>query len=231
MWAASLKGRQHAETQVHNVARRADDAPWRSFSFVHSVFHLSSFKSPGLSEVVLKCPISMVTIPVVAPAARGRAFGLKRKKTKSRFWGQRKQPKSAAKKPTKKDKEGLPVTYMKWPVLSPAFLFEAIVKAEAWELVAAPKWCWWRDFWSPAMSEDWASNHPVYDLSLEDRKKSVACSFHGDEGQGKRSRNVLILSWSSIAITGPSEYCKFPFAVSCLASYVSPTNTESQPEL
>ena len=165
------------------------------------------------SEVILKCPISMVAIPVVD--ARGRTAVLKRKKTRGNFWGKRK-PKRAAKKPTKKDREELPVTYMKWPVLSPALLFEAIVKAEAWELIAGPNWCWWRNFWSQAKSEDWAYNHPVYELGLEDQQRSVACSFHGDEGQGKRSRNVLILSWSSIAMTGPSEYCKFPFAVSWL---------------
>ena len=35
-------------------------------------------------------------------------------------------------------------------------------------------------------------------------------SFHGDEGQAKRQRSTLVLSWSSLAVHGKSELTKFP---------------------
>lgn len=101
---------------------------------------------------------------------------------------------------------------MQWPVLNPAMLFESMVRAEAFELLQAPGFDW-SDFWARAKKEDWGMQHPVHDLSLQARMKSVGITFHGDEGQAKRHRNVLILSWSSIAIHGPSLLTKFPYCV------------------
>ena len=99
------------------------------------------------------------------------------------------------------------------PVLSPALLFESIIKNNAMELLGSPGWSW-LDFWEHASKEDWAAHHPVLSLDEEQRCKAVAVTLHGDEGESKRSKNVLILSWSSIGIHGPSLKTKFPFCVS-----------------
>ena len=37
--------------------------------------------------------------------------------------------------------------------------------------------------------------------------------MHGDEGQGKKNKNVLVLSWNSIGVKHRSTNCRFPFAV------------------
>lgn len=101
---------------------------------------------------------------------------------------------------------------MQWPVLNPASLFESIVTAQAFELLQGPDFDW-ADFWCQAKEEDWAAEHPVHSLAPEAKKRAVGITFHGDEGQGKRHRNVLIMSWSSIAIHGPSLLTKFPYCV------------------
>ncbi|CAL1162079.1 unnamed protein product [Cladocopium goreaui] len=80
------------------------------------------------------------------------------------------------------------------------------------ELLGSPGWSW-LDFWEHASKEDWAAHHPVLSLDEEQRCKAVAVTLHGDEGESKRSKNVLILSWSSIGIHGPSLKTKFPFCV------------------
>ena len=44
----------------------------------------------------------------------------------------------------------------------------------------------------------------------EARKNAIGITVHGDEGQGKRGKNVLILSWSSMGVRGKSSHCRFP---------------------
>lgn len=55
--------------------------------------------------------------------------------------------------------------------------------------------------------------HPVQCWS--DEAKAAACGImvHGDEGQGKKGRSVLVISWSTIGIGGKTYQCRFPFAV------------------
>ena len=43
------------------------------------------------------------------------------------------------------------------------------------------------------------------------KKKAYGITLHGDEGQGKRGRNVMIISWSPLAITKETMYSKFPY--------------------
>ena len=58
-------------------------------------------------------------------------------------------------------------------------------------------------------------NHPVLKWPPEQRAKAIAISIHGDEGTGKRSRSVLILSWSSMAVSDVAMRSKYPFCVPC----------------
>lgn len=54
----------------------------------------------------------------------------------------------------------------------------------------------------------------------EKRKRAIGIAAHGDEGQGKKDKSVLVLSWSSFGVHKRSTSCKFPFAVSGRALYV-----------
>ena len=57
-WAASLAGRQHAETQIHHAAMKAEDVPrW-----------LLVWPEP--LQVVLKCPVTYVSVPVLDVVAK-----------------------------------------------------------------------------------------------------------------------------------------------------------------
>ena len=73
----------------------------------------------------------------------------------------------------------------------------------------------WNQFWDSSASELWGRGHPVQQFQLQHRSNAIGVAVHGDEGQGKRDRSVLVLSWSSLPIRQPSVlHCKFPFAES-----------------
>ena len=44
------------------------------------------------------------------------------------------------------------------------------------------------------------------------RSRAAAISIHGDEGTAKRGKNLLVLSWSPVGLSGTDH--KYPFAVS-----------------
>ena len=147
----------------------------------------------------LKCPISWLSVPVV----QRRASRKPQKQRKRRFGVKR------TAKITKKDQpDGL--VYMKLPCLNPWHLFQCIADTGAWSLLQSPEWDW-ASFWQRAGHEDWGVNHPVPQRSEEEQRRCVAVSLHGDEGQAKRQRSTLVLSWSSLAVHGKSELTKFPF--------------------
>ncbi|CAL1158829.1 unnamed protein product [Cladocopium goreaui] len=160
-------------------------------------------------DVRLKVHVTYVSVPVIDKKYWPRP---KPKKTPSRIWGKRGRPKAQAKrKPTKKDTEPRRTCWVQWPVLSPAKLFQAIVESGSMSLLHHPDFDWC-DFWERASVEDWGREHPVVkQFDVEARARAIAATFHGDEGEGKRGRNTLILSWSSIGVHGPSSLTKFPF--------------------
>ena len=49
--------------------------------------------------------------------------------------------------------------------------------------------------------------------SAEEQATAYGITFHGDEGQTKRGRNLLILSWSALAVSGDTMYFKYPILV------------------
>ena len=51
------------------------------------------------------------------------------------------------------------------------------------------------------------------------RSRAVAVSLHGDEGTGKRSRSLLVLNWSPVALQGTDH--KFPICVALLETFSS----------
>ncbi|CAE7831362.1 Cpr [Symbiodinium necroappetens] len=71
----------------------------------------------------------------------------------------------------------------------------------------------WLDFWDRASHEEWGRGHPVLDWSPEDRARAIAISLHGDEGQGKRGKSTMVLSWSPLAVHRPALLNKYPFCV------------------
>ena len=58
-------------------------------------------------------------------------------------------------------------------------------------------------------------NHPVQSWSTEAKSKAIAISLHGDEGSGKRTKSIMILSWSPLAVHDASMLSKYPFAAPC----------------
>ena len=45
------------------------------------------------------------------------------------------------------------------------------------------------------------------------KSKAYGITLHGDEGEGKRQRNVLVISWSPLGMTKEAMYSKYPYAV------------------
>ena len=166
------------------------------------------------SKVPLKVQVTYVSVPVIDKKYWPRP---KLKKAASRIWGRRARPKAQAKrKPTKKDTEPRRICWIHWPVLSPAKLFQAIVESDSMSLLHHPDFDWCA-FWERASEEDWGRQHPVVkNFDAKARARAIAATFHGDEGEGKRGRNTLILSWSSIGVHGPSSLTKFPFCAAWL---------------
>ena len=192
-WAASLAGRQHAETQIHHAAMKAEDVPrW-----------LLVWPEP--LQVVLKCPVTYVSVPVLDVVAKKQHGVLKRANTRRFRFG------CTRAKLQKKD-QPRKILYMQWPILNPSQLFRNIVEAEAFSLLQSEGWSWC-EFWRAAASEDFMKGHPVLQFEESRQARAVGASFHGDEGEGKRKKNLLVLSWSSLAVHGPSEKTKFPFCV------------------
>ena len=106
----------------------------------------------------------------------------------------------------------------------------------------------WLQFWRQAASEDWGQHHaalerfwrivnhgcrsvicrtkhcvivrhhPVQAYDDAAKARAYGITLHGDEGQGKRGRNVLVISWSPLGMTKESMYSKYPFAVPSLGA-------------
>ena len=57
--------------------------------------------------------------------------------------------------------------------------------------------------------------HPVQSFTLEQQARARGLCLHGDEGQGKRERSVMLLSWSILGVRSPNVlHYKFPYAAS-----------------
>lgn len=166
-------------------------------------------------QVLLKVPITYISIPILDRRYLAKAKKPKRSKSSStRIWGRKGNTRGKARKTAalKKTKCTPPTVYCQWPVLNPAHVFSQLVASQSFSLLQADGWSW-HSFWQTAASEDFGRSHPVLEMDVSQQDKAVAISFHGDEGSGKRQKNVLILSWSSTAVHGKSELTKFPFAV------------------
>ena len=55
--------------------------------------------------------------------------------------------------------------------------------------------------------------HPVQQFPDDKKARAYAITVHGDEGQGKHGRNVLVLSWSPLGMSKEPMFSKYPFAV------------------
>lgn len=56
--------------------------------------------------------------------------------------------------------------------------------------------------------------HPIHEWPAEVKRASIAIAFHGDESEGKRSKSVLVLSWSAFGVGKKTSHYRMPFAVS-----------------
>lgn len=178
-------------------------------------------------EVDLKCAVSYVSIPVIDKRHLSQHGKKPRRARSARFGIGKKNQKQKKVRISKKSVKEQKVIYVQWPILKPHVVFKNIVEAKAWGLVQHPNWNW-TEFWDRVFQEDFGKGHPVSLFEEQAKAKSVAISFHGDEGVSKRQRNILILSWSSLAIHGPSELTKFPFAVSQLGFHMQRFQCERQ---
>ena len=201
----TLLGATYAHTKRMVTLRCVKNMFTIQMTFIINCLHVS--------KVAVKCPVTYISVPVLdkrfvqkpkTSRAKSKMWSLKNRKGKQKL---RKGTGVTKKKPEVK------VVYQLWPVINPAELFKKLIHETDHRLICGEGWCW-KTFWQQASKEQWCQGHPVLELSEELRSKAVAATFHGDEGQCKRSRNCLILSWSSIAVTGRSEVTKFPFCVS-----------------
>ena len=182
------------------------------------MFEQHPFSTKGIAliqlcpKVMLKVPITYIAIPILDK----RFLPKKGRRVQQKYWGKGNRRKRQAKKtgPVKRCNAKPVIVNVQWPVLNPYLVFSELIRAEAFTLLAADGWDWC-DFWqTAAASEDWMESHPVLNEPASVQAHAVGATWHGDEGQGKRSKNLLVLSWSSIAVSGKSELTKFPFAVS-----------------
>ncbi len=162
--------------------------------------------------MIIKCPLTYISVPVIDRKSTRQVPRSAKRKAVSRIWSTGKRKKKAA--IGKKSKVAPKIIYQSWPVINPALLFRRLVQTDR-RLLCGSDYSWLA-FWDKAQSEDWGVNHPVMKLPEKERSKAIACSFHGDEGQTKRQKNCMVLSWSSIAVSGKSELTKFPYCVSWL---------------
>ena len=56
-------------------------------------------------------------------------------------------------------------------------------------------------------------SHPVQGWPEAARRKAIAVSLHGDEGTGKRCKNVLVMSISPLGCHREAQFQKYPFVV------------------
>lgn len=58
----------------------------------------------------------------------------------------------------------------------------------------------WSEFWQRAEQHElWGPNHPVNRRMTPSQKgHAVPIAIHGDEGQGKKQRSLMVLSWSIV---------------------------------
>ena len=56
-------------------------------------------------------------------------------------------------------------------------------------------------------------SHPVLAWAESERQVAYGISLHGDEGQTKRGRNLLLISWSAVAVSGEPLFYKYPIIV------------------
>ncbi|CAK9087137.1 unnamed protein product [Durusdinium trenchii] len=96
--------------------------------------------------------------------------------------------------------------------MNPRVMLDAVAKAGANHLLEGDDFDW-LEFWEAANSEPWGRSHVVQSWPAEKRKRAIGIAAHGDEGQGKKDKSVLVLSWSSFGVHKRSTSCKFPFAV------------------
>ena len=162
----------------------------------------------------LKVSLTYVKVPILDQKSEK-----KKKKTYSKkatkFWGRGKKKGQVKRdKPTKKDSAAPKIVYTRWPVFNPYDVFESIIMADGgMNLLQSSTWSW-SQFWQQAAGDDYCKGHPVLSWSVGQQSRAVAVSFHGDEGQTKKQKNILVLSWSSLGVHGASDKTKFPFTVS-----------------
>ncbi|CAE7428498.1 unnamed protein product, partial [Symbiodinium sp. KB8] len=153
----------------------------------------------GAKNVPLQCKISYVVIPIVeirqvkrlAGAAAARAAGPPKGRGKGRARG---RGRSGCMNFLKK--KGLAekvIVYKKWPIFLPSNFAKGLAAAGA-------------DAWM---------QHPANTtFNASARKSAIPILIHGDEGQGKKDRNVLILNWHVLGVqTSSVLFRKFPIVI------------------
>ncbi|CAE7228652.1 Cpr [Symbiodinium sp. CCMP2456] len=142
------------------------------------------------TETLVKCPVSTPSILVKDLRVITKKESNLRKTRKKRGIL---LAAAGKKRPFKKSKIAVPAPscYESWPVFRPFDLFQAIVQAGL-------------------ISE---LNHPVQSWSDNEKATAYPISIYGDEGQSKRSKNMLIIDWAPLASTKEPMYGKFPYVV------------------
>ncbi|CAK9057737.1 unnamed protein product, partial [Durusdinium trenchii] len=162
----------------------------KHLSHAEDTLHRALSKS---GEAIVKCPISYVVVPVVDMSIQRRTVRKPKRGNHRKF---RAVPKPKG-RPKKKGCPEPVIVYKKWPVFAPHKMLSALHDAGALHLVT----------------------HPVHQLPDAAKAASAGIMLHGDEGQGKSSKSVLVISWSAMGIGGKTSQCRFPFAVMRACNY------------
>lgn len=77
----------------------------------------------------------------------------------------------------------------------------------------------WSQFWDRAKAHElWGPDHPVNRrFTASQRSQAVPVAMHGDEGQGKKSRSLMVLSWS-IVNDRRKHILLYKFPICCIRS-------------
>ena len=103
-----------------------------------------------------------------------------------------------------------------WPVLLPHEFLAALHKSGHMDALLGPPGSI-PMFWEGVAQEEWCRRHPVHNEPLE---TAIPVRLHGDEGQGNKKAPVMIISWGSALVHGPSMQTRLLFTVMPAKAYV-----------
>ncbi|CAE7245702.1 unnamed protein product [Symbiodinium sp. CCMP2592] len=201
-WASrSCKNKNHAENLVHNAMRRSDGVHGSALCTIHAGMCDSRLGSCisccDLTEVPVKCTITHVDLPISLLRPQKRPREDVGNDTADAENANRGRGRGRGRGRCRRLGRGRAKKKKKGHVL---------------RTMVYKKW--------PVFLPHHMA-HALMKGGADQKAKAHAIAVHGDEGQGKKQRSVLVLSWSCLGIRGKNVlHYKLPFADAWLNSHV-----------